>query len=101
MGRELFSAADRAVHRLVYAARRQATRETGPVAAHLGLPSPAVSEPGCQDVAEVAGEDGDMDEYSVLARAVQAHVVDVAEARLNARTRLGGEPMLRLPASGE
>lgn len=34
----------------------------------------------------------------MLAGAVQARVVDVAEARLIARTRLGGEPMRRLAA---
>ncbi|MCC5476432.1 hypothetical protein ACFV2N_08365 [Streptomyces sp. NPDC059680] len=39
-----------------------------------------------------------MDELTVLARAVQARVVDVAEARLIARTRLDGEPMSRLAA---
>lgn len=33
------------------------------------------------------------DEYQVLARAVRARVVDVAEAQLIARTRLQGESM--------
>ncbi|GGO99339.1 hypothetical protein [Wenjunlia tyrosinilytica] len=98
VGRELFSAADRAVHRLVYAARRQGARESGPMAAHVGrLAHPAVPA-GCQDVAESADDGGEGDEYAVLARAVRAHVVDVAEARLIARTRLGGEPMRRLAA---
>ncbi len=91
VGRELFSAADRAVHRLVHAARRQAERETGPMAVHLGrLDYPAA---GCQDA---VGDEGETDEYAVLARAVEARVVSVAEARLIARTRLEGEPMQRL-----
>ena len=88
LDRELFSAADRAVHRLVYAARRRATRETAPAALcldHLCFVPRA-------DHVESA------DEFTVLARAVQDRVVDVAEARLIARTRLGGEPMDRLAA---
>ncbi|MFF4501578.1 hypothetical protein [Streptomyces sp. NPDC001401] len=88
LDRELFSAADRAVHRLVYAARRRATRETAPAAVHLdrlcSVPQAEHGEPA--------------DELTVLARAVQAQVVDVAEARLIARTRLDGEPMHRLAA---
>ncbi|GAA2662196.1 hypothetical protein [Streptomyces vastus] len=88
LDRELFSAADRAVHRLVYAARRQATRETAPAATHLdhlcSVPQAEHGEP--------------VDELTVLSRAVQARVVDVAEARLIARTRLGGEPMQHLAA---
>ncbi|MBT2418084.1 hypothetical protein J7F01_08500 [Streptomyces sp. ISL-22] len=88
LDRELFSAADRAVHRLVYAARRRASREAGQTAEHLdrlcSLPQPDQSEP--------------VDELTVLARAVQARVVDVAEARLIARTRLGGESMSCLAA---
>jgi hypothetical protein len=87
LDRELFRAADRAVHRLVYAARRNAVRESGD-AVHLGrLRAPA---------AALCGEAAD--EHSVLARAVQARVVDVAEAQLIARTRLGGEPMHRIAA---
>ncbi|MEU6572577.1 hypothetical protein [Streptomyces sp. NPDC046805] len=85
LDRDLFSAADRAVHRLVYAARRRATRETGQVAAHL--------DRLCSTQAP-HGEP--VDELTVLARAVQAGVVDVAEARLIARTRLDGERMSRL-----
>ncbi|MFE7276830.1 hypothetical protein [Streptomyces sp. NPDC057623] len=88
LDRELFSAADRAVHRLVYAARRRASREAGQAAEHLdrlcSLPQPDHGEP--------------VDEFTVLARAVQARVVDVAEARLIARTRLGGESMSCLAA---
>ncbi|KOV62885.1 hypothetical protein [Streptomyces sp. MMG1121] len=88
LDRELFSAADRAVHRLAYAARRRATREADPATApldHLCSPSPvAEGEP--------------VDELTVLAHAMQAGVVDVAEARLIARTRLYGEPMDRLAA---
>ncbi|MGP3949647.1 hypothetical protein [Streptomyces sp. 7N604] len=95
VGRSLFAAADRALHRLVYAARRRAARETGP-AVHLGRLALYTSRAGCQEAAE-AGDDGKIkDEYTVLARAVQARVVDIAEARLIARTRLNGEPMQRL-----
>ncbi|MCC5480928.1 hypothetical protein [Streptomyces barringtoniae] len=39
-----------------------------------------------------------MDELTALARAVQARVLDVAEARLIVRTRLDGEAMSRLAA---
>jgi hypothetical protein len=88
LDRELFSAADRAVHRLVYAARRRATRETGQAAVHL--------DHLCSASQVDQGEP--VDELTVLARAVQARVVDVAEARLIARTRLEGEPMNRLAA---
>ncbi|MEU6142396.1 hypothetical protein ABZ848_18735 [Streptomyces sp. NPDC047081] len=88
LDRELFSAADRAVHRLVYAALRRATRETAPAAVHL--------DHVCS--APQAGNGEPADEFTVLARAVQARVVDVAEARLIARTRLDGEPMHRLAA---
>ncbi|MCZ7458255.1 hypothetical protein [Streptomyces sp. WMMC940] len=88
LDRELFSAADRAVHRLAYAARCRTTRETAPVTAHLdhlcAVPPADQGEP--------------VDELTVLAHAVQAHVVDVTEARLIARTRLDGEPMGRLAA---
>lgn len=104
VGRELFSAADRAVHRLAYAARRQAVRETCVDSVHLGrltaLSGNAVT--GCSagpEAAEAAasgGEGEDLDEYSVLARAVHEHVLDVEEARLIARTRLNREPMQHL-----
>ncbi|MEV8023096.1 hypothetical protein AB0O76_43790 [Streptomyces sp. NPDC086554] len=93
VGRQLFAAADRAVHRLVYAARRQAVRETGLMAAHVGRLAHRGPLTGCQDEAEVSAGGGERDEYGVLARAVRARVVDVAEARLIARTRLGGESM--------
>ncbi|MFE4832718.1 hypothetical protein [Streptomyces sp. NPDC056672] len=96
VGRELFSAADRAVHRLVYMARRQALLETGPVSAHLGRLAIPVGRDGQPATISVAEERGEGDEYAVLARAVQARVVDIAEARLIARTRLEGEPMRRL-----
>ncbi|TXC95223.1 hypothetical protein [Streptomyces sp. ISID311] len=99
--RELFAAADRAVHRLAYAARRRAGREVGQDAAQLGrLAGSAnpmdhtnchVTAPGVE-----AGEEGN--EYAVLVRAVRARVVGIAEAQLIARTRLGGEPMQRLAA---
>lgn len=86
LDRELFSAADRAVHRLAYAARRRATREAGPSTAPLDRL--CLTSPMDQGEAE--------DELTVLARAVQAGVVDVAEARLIARTRLDGDPMHQL-----
>ncbi|KUN00754.1 hypothetical protein AQI95_33960 [Streptomyces yokosukanensis] len=88
LDRELFRTADRAVHRLVYAARRHALREIGANAASL-------DHLCCTSQAD-HGES--VDELMVLARAVQARVVDVAEARLIARTRLEGEPMSRLAA---
>ncbi|MFC5247351.1 hypothetical protein [Streptomyces nigrescens] len=97
--RELFAAADRAVHRLAYAARRRTERETGQDAAHLGrLAGTAhrtdrafchVNVPGAK-----VGEEGD--EYAVLVHAVRARVVGIAEAQLIARTRLGGESMQHL-----
>jgi hypothetical protein len=96
VGRELFCAADRAVHRLVYAARRQAARETGPEAAHLGRLIDPPMQASCPDTADVTEDGREGDEYAVLARAVQARVVDIAEARLIARTRLGGEPIRHL-----
>lgn len=96
--RELFSAADRAAHRLVYAARRRAERETGSGAAYLGRLAVPASPAGCQSTTRADEEGEDADEYAVLARAVRAHVVDIAEAQLIARTRLGGEPMRRLAA---
>lgn len=83
LDRELFSAADRAVHRLAYAARRRGMRETGQAAAHLDQ----LCSVSCVDLGEP------VDELTVLARAVQGRVIDVAEARLIARTRLDGEPM--------
>ncbi|GAA2110053.1 hypothetical protein GCM10009802_06750 [Streptomyces synnematoformans] len=88
LDRELFSAADRAVHRVVYAAHRRASREAGPAAAHL--------DHLCAALQADRGEP--VDEFTVLARAVKARVVNVAEARLIARTRLDGEPMSLLAA---
>ncbi|MBO3681673.1 hypothetical protein [Streptomyces sp. NEAU-YJ-81] len=84
--RELFAAADRAVHRLVYAARRRGEREADEPAVHLGRLRARDS------VGEGAGV-GAGDEYQVLVRAVRARVVDLAEAQLIARTRLHGESM--------
>ncbi|GGR67461.1 hypothetical protein GCM10010252_01510 [Streptomyces aureoverticillatus] len=60
LDRELFSAADRAVHRLAYAARRRATCETDQAAAHLDQ----WSAPSGADHGEP------VDELTVLARAV-------------------------------
>lgn len=91
-GRAVFAAADRAVHRLVYAAWRRAERETSPAAerpARLGCS-------GAAEVLDAVEDGGEGTEYGVLARAVRAHVVNVAEAQLIARTRLEGEPMRRL-----
>jgi hypothetical protein len=85
--RELFRAADRAVHRMAYAARQQVRRES------VRLAGLDYFDPGSsvEDV-EVA------DEFTVLAQAVQRGVLGVEEARLIARTRLGGEHMGRLAA---
>ncbi|MGH1555523.1 hypothetical protein ACRAWF_38055 [Streptomyces sp. L7] len=64
LDRELFSAADRAVHRLVYAARRSAIREASPTATHL--------DRLCSGPQAEGGEA--VDEFTVLARAVQDRV---------------------------
>ncbi len=77
VGRELFSAADRAVHRLVRVARSQAARETGPQDVHLGRLIRPAAPVGCQGAADNGGEG---DEYAVLAEAVSARAVDAAEA---------------------
>ncbi|MFI1203421.1 hypothetical protein ACH4VR_28990 [Streptomyces sp. NPDC020883] len=81
-GRELFAAADRAVHRLVYAARRRAQRETGPQMAHLGRLTRTAEQ--ASSAAEFAGVKGgeERNEYAVLARAVRARVLDISEAQL-------------------
>ncbi|MCJ0875596.1 hypothetical protein [Streptomyces sp. AP-93] len=96
VSRELFSAADRAVHRLVYAAHRQAGRESGLAAAHLERLTDHVGQAGGQEATGAADESEQRDEYTVLARAVQERIVSVAEARLIARTRLEGESMQQL-----
>lgn len=88
LDRKLFNAADRAVHRLVQGAQRRARLEPGPAAEH--------SDPRCSMPQPDCGEP--VDEFTVLARAVQARVINVDEARLIARTRLDGEPMSRLAA---
>ncbi|MGV4928325.1 hypothetical protein K2224_37375 (plasmid) [Streptomyces sp. BHT-5-2] len=93
VGWELFAAADRAVHRLEYAARRRTQRETGPQEASASRLGHAAS-PDLR--ALEAGRGEAEDEYSVLALAVRARVVNIAEAQLIARTRLEGEPMQRL-----
>lgn len=86
LDRELFRAADRSMHRLLYAARRRMRREHSDLAAHVGrlciATPPSESDAG--------------DEYAVLQRAVKARVVDLAEAQLIARTRLHGEAMQSL-----
>ncbi|MFF4602749.1 hypothetical protein ACFY12_08350 [Streptomyces sp. NPDC001339] len=96
VARELFSAADRAVHRLRYAARRRATRETSQEAAHLGRLAQPRARTMCQAAPLGVGSAEASDEYAVLARAVSAGAVGIAEAQLIARTRLEGEPMQRL-----
>ncbi|WP_432003358.1 hypothetical protein [Streptomyces sioyaensis] len=98
VARELFAAADRAVHRLVYAARRRVERETGQEAVHLGRLARPMAQTGCQAASLSLGRGSGQakDEYAVLVRAVSAHVVGIAEAQLIARTRLEGEPMQRL-----
>ncbi|QRX95763.1 hypothetical protein [Streptomyces noursei] len=101
VGWALFAAADRAVHRLEYAARRRAQRETGPEeasASRLGQGGDPAASPA---LASEAGSGEAEDEYTVLALAVRARAVTIAEAQLIARTRLEGEPMQRLAAERE
>jgi hypothetical protein len=98
VGRELFAAADRAVHRLVYATCRRTVREVRPLTAGLEELAVPTAMAGHCDGAGPEEMDGPADEYAVLAGAVQARVVDVAEARLIALTRLVGEPMSGLAA---
>ncbi|MFF2811800.1 hypothetical protein ACFVT2_32435 [Streptomyces sp. NPDC058000] len=93
VARELFAAADRAVSRLVYAARRRVERETGHEAAHLGRLARSTDRTTCQATPLGVGSGEAEDEYAVLARAVSARAVGVAEALLIARTRLEGESM--------
>ncbi|MFE7314020.1 hypothetical protein ACFU7T_13075 [Streptomyces sp. NPDC057555] len=95
-GRELFAAADRAVHRLVHAAHRRAAREVAPKEAGPGrfVGATDLADASAKSLEAVGGEGGDA--YSALTLAVTAHVINVAEARLIARTRLEGEPMQRL-----
>ncbi|MFJ9618831.1 hypothetical protein [Streptomyces noursei] len=93
VARELFATADRAVNRLVYAARRRVEKETGHQAVHLGRLTRSAARTACQAVSLGAGSGEASNEYAVLARAVGAGAVGVAEAQLIARTRLDGEPM--------
>ncbi|GGW97732.1 ECF-type sigma factor [Streptomyces noursei] len=97
-GWELFAAADRAVHRLVYAARRRAQRETRPQEASLSRLDHGGDPAASPTLGLEAQSDEAKDEYTVLALAVRAHVVTIDEAQLIARTRLEGEPMQRLAA---
>lgn len=87
--RELFRAADAAVHRLAYAALRDSWRE-------CVTPAPWKVEKFCGVQEDACGEV--VTEFSVLAKALQAGVLNAAEARLIARTRLRDEPMSRLAA---
>lgn len=88
--RELFRAADRAVHRLLYAARRRAERE------HPDVSGSMVRE-ACDDSAVLSDGCGEpVDEYSLLALAAQARVISRWEARVIARSRLEGESMQAL-----
>ncbi|WP_327654380.1 hypothetical protein [Streptomyces sp. NBC_00483] len=91
---ELCRAADRAVHRLVYAARRHALHE----AHELDERDVRIGRLTAPSAGPAVGEAEETDELSVLAGAVRARVVGLAEARLIARTRLGGESMARLAA---
>lgn len=77
IGLRLVRAGDRAAHRLVYAALRE--RRTG------GVPLDEATAP-CPLPAT-----GVVEVYAVLQRAVNAAVLDEAEADLIARTRLDGE----------
>ncbi|MCZ0972493.1 hypothetical protein O1L55_15955 [Streptomyces albulus] len=92
VARELFATADRAVNRLVYAARRRVEQETHQ-AVHLSRLTRSTAQAACQATSLEAGSGEARNEYAVLARAVSAHAVGVAEAQLIARTRLDGEPM--------
>ncbi|MDI5973712.1 hypothetical protein POF50_030975 [Streptomyces sp. SL13] len=96
VARELFSAADRAVHRLAYAARRQELRESWTPTTFLGRLAAPADSTGWPTAPGIVGGDEEDDEYAVLALAVKARILNVAEARLIARTRLAGEPMQRL-----
>ncbi|WP_240167507.1 hypothetical protein [Streptomyces noursei] len=96
VARELFAAADRAANRLVYAARRRVEQETGHQAVHLGRLTRSTAQAACQATSLEVGSGEARNEYAVLARAVSAGAVSVAEAQLIARTRLDGEPMQRL-----
>ncbi|WP_199550371.1 hypothetical protein [Streptomyces sp. N35] len=82
----LLRAADRAVHRLVYAAQRRATHEVGDAGVRLGRLH------GRRDT------DHPGSEHEALARAVRARVVDISEAQLIARSRLHGVHMRQLAA---
>ncbi|WP_018538940.1 MULTISPECIES: hypothetical protein [unclassified Streptomyces] len=95
VARELFAAADRAVNRLVYAARRRIEQETHQ-AVHLGRLTQSTARTACRAASPEVGSGEAEDEYAVLVRAVSAGAVGVAEAQLIARTRLDGEPMQRL-----
>lgn len=86
--RELFRAADRAVHRLVYAAQQSCLRER---ALEVELAGTAGAMFACEESESV-------DEFTVLAQALRTGVVSVDEARLIARTRLNGEHMKVLAA---
>ncbi|MFJ5952492.1 hypothetical protein [Streptomyces noursei] len=93
VARELFATADRAVNRLVYAARRRVEQETGHEAVHLGRLTRSTARTACQAASLEVGSGGARDEYAVLVRAVGVGAVGIAEAQLIARTRLAGEPM--------
>ncbi|WP_286160264.1 pilin [Streptomyces yunnanensis] len=95
VARELFATADRAVNRLVYAARRRVEQETGHEALHLGRLTRSMARTACQTVSLGAGNGEARDEYAVLARAVSAGAVGVAEALTFGGLRYlmaGGDP---------
>ncbi|AXK35747.1 hypothetical protein DVA86_27055 [Streptomyces armeniacus] len=85
--RALFNAADREVHRIIDGARRRARREV--VDETATLPPVASDASGFEEC----------DEFAVLGAAMAAGVLRVEEARLIARTRLGGESVKDLAAA--
>jgi hypothetical protein len=84
LDRGLLGAADRAAHRYVHAACRDAralARGEGEAERHRP---------------EALAVSPDGEEYGVLARAVRERVISCQEARVIARSRLGGESMTAL-----
>ncbi|MBC9719388.1 hypothetical protein H9Y04_43450 [Streptomyces sp. TRM66268-LWL] len=82
----LLRAADRAVHRVVYAARRRIAHETPDAGLRVGR------------LHGTRSADRSGSEHEVLVRAVRARVVDIGEAQLIARSRLHGVHMRQLAA---
>ena len=82
--RELFAAADRAAHRHVYAARREA---------RTALPAERLPSAGAAAAVGLPGADS---EWEVLAGAVRAGVVTCREAQVIGLSRVEGESMTSL-----